>query len=183
MKKIIFLLLMTIILSMFGCAQKDIDPYYVYNCLLENVSYDSELSDVGDSVEYIFYGIPENSQVLLYRATDAHFVDEVAVIIAPDQTSSSKIIESINTHIDEVYNDYSKYNPSELLKIDNAIIKTYQNYAFLCITGDYDNAQTVLEEAIKNSPQNFEHNFKEKDNSEEPIPSETTSSEETNNII
>lgn len=181
MKKIIFLLLLLIILSVYGCTEKGIDPYYVYNCLLENVSYDSELSDVGDSVEYIFYGIPENSEVFLYRATDAHFVDEVAVIIAPDLTSSSDIIESINTHIEEVYNDYSKYNPSELFKIDNAIIKTYQNYAFLCITGDYENAQTVLDEAIKNSPQEFEHNFNEKENSEEFISSGITSSEEINN--
>lgn len=162
MKKIIsLLLLLLILLCTFSCSEKDINPYYVYDCLKEQVSYESELSDESESSEFIFYGIPEGSNVILNRASDAHFVDEVAVIITPDEKSVDTVNEIIKKHIEEIYNDYSKYNPSELIKIDNAVIKTYKNCVFLCITGDYNNAQTVLENAIKNSPQYFESSFEQ----------------------
>ncbi len=157
MKKIIALILVLVMtFCTFGCNEKNINPNYVYNCLKTQISYESELTDESEMAKYLFYEIPDNSSVKMHRATDAHFIDEIAVFVCQDEKDTQVINDAIKTHIEEIYNDYSKYNPSQLIKIDNAVIKTYKNYVFLCITGDYDNAKTVLDNAIKNSPENFD---------------------------
>ncbi len=169
MKKYISIILtFSMIVCMFGCSEKDINPYYVYDCLKTQVSYESDLSDESKLANYLFYGISEECSVIMHRAKDAHFIDEIAVIICPDESQVQSVNEAIKTHIDEIYNDYSKYNPAELVKIDNAIVKTYKNYVFLCITADYNNARKVLENAINNSPTSYEsssYNENNKDNS------------------
>ncbi|MBR5713553.1 MAG: DUF4358 domain-containing protein, partial [Clostridia bacterium] len=54
------------------------------------------------------------------------------------------INNSVKTYIESLKNEAKLYNPEEVTKLDNAVIRTYDNCVFVCITNDVETAGSIL---------------------------------------
>lgn len=131
--------------SMVGCNRKEteIDAQFMLESLLTEVTYETELEQVGSNADMYFLDLPQNSTIQLYTGS-GYFADEVALLTLPSNSDCTEAMEIVQNHIKELRDQFMFYVPEELDKINHAV--TYQNgrYIFLCITNDYVNAQRIL---------------------------------------
>ena len=142
----VLVLVLALLMLATGCGKKDtpqVDAQAILKGVLENVKYDTKLSEAGTDAQLYFPGLPEGSQVKMYSGS-GYFADEVAFITLPDASDTADVQPIIDKHIEEIHNQFMNYVPEELDKIDHAIIHTVDRYIFICITNDYVNAENVL---------------------------------------
>lgn len=145
------LLLCAIGVLMYGIARpsavrEEIDAPAVLRSLLEQIRFDTSLSEVADTASLYFPDLPEGADVQLYTG-GGYYADEVALITLPDPFRGDDPLEIVRKHIAQLRNQFANYLPAELGKIDNAVIYREGQYIFLCITGDYKNAGLLLSNA------------------------------------
>lgn len=169
-----------LILPMAGCtkSEPEIDAQAILKKLLSDVTYDTELSQVGNNADLYFPDLPDGTATQLYSGS-GYFADEVALLTLPDASDSSEAMEIVQNHIQELRDQFMFYVPEELDKIDHAV--TYQNgrYIFLCITNDYANAERILTGSKDAVPADTES----KSQNEETLHSEQTEQDSTQEII
>lgn len=138
-------MVMLIMLSMVGCnkAEPEINAQSLLQSLLTDVTYDTELTQVGSNAELYFLDLPKNTTIQLYTGS-GYFADEAALLTLPSNSDCTEAMEIVQNHIKELRDQFMFYVPEELDKINHAV--TYQNgrYIFLCITNDYVNAERIL---------------------------------------
>lgn len=148
------IMVLLVFLAAAGCggSTPEIDAQAVLRSLLEQVAFDTELSEVGDYAALYFPGLPEGTEVQLYMGNGC-FADEVALLILPETADDDSAMQSVKDHIAELREQFTNYFPEEVEKIEHAV--TYQSgrVLFLCITNDDTNASLILDHAVDLSDQ------------------------------
>lgn len=142
------------ILSLSACGggeaasqQPKADPNALLQALLTKVSYDTELSNLGDAGALYLPDLPQGAKVQMY-AGSGYYADKVAMITLADAADAEAAIKSVKDHVAQLRTQFQSYIPEEVPKIDNALIWQQDNVIILCITGDYKNAQTIIDGAV-----------------------------------
>lgn len=135
-----------LMLSACGKTKAEIDGPALLQSLLKNVTFSTELSEVGDNAVLYFPGLPEGTEIQLYSGS-GYFADEAVLLTLPKASDRADAMKVVKNHIAELCNQFMNYVPEEVGKIDNAI--TYQNgrYILLCITDDHAKANDILRKA------------------------------------
>ena len=120
----------------------------VFNALLENVKYDTQMSDYSDSAEISYIGLPEGAKVTMY-AGNARYADELTWIALASADDLDAAMEVVETHLDEKHDQFLSYHAGEVPKISSAPIWKDASNIILCITGDYTNAQAIMDDPTK----------------------------------
>ena len=153
-------LALLILLTTAGCGKQEaeIDVESMLESLLNDVSFDTELEQVGSNAALYFPDLPRDTVIQLYTGS-GYFADEAALLTLPSAADCADAMKIVKDHIEELRKQFMFYAPEELDKIDHAV--TYQNgrYVFLCITNDYANAERILKQTVPvDSPiENEEH--------------------------
>lgn len=132
-----------------GCGQKSVEmteenASNLLDALLEDVSFDTDLSLVSNNTELYFPDLPDGTTIQLYTGS-GYFADEVAMFVLPDKSDSEEAMEVIEKHVAELKNQFANYVPEEVGKIDDAVIFQNGKYIFLCITDDTATANEILQ--------------------------------------
>ena len=138
-------LVVLILVSVAGCRKQEpeIDAQAMLKALLGRVSYDTKLEQVGSSADLYFPELPKDTAIQLYTGS-GYFADEVALLTLPTAADCASAMETVQTHIKELRDQFMFYVPEELDKIDHAVTYQTGKYIFLCITNDYANAERIL---------------------------------------
>ena len=120
----------------------------VFNALLANVQYDTEMSDYSDSAEISYIGLPEGTKVTMY-AGNARYADELTWIVLANASDMDAAMDVVQTHLDEKHDQFLSYHAGEVPKISSAPIWKDATNIILCITGDYTNAQAIMDDPSK----------------------------------
>ena len=150
MKKIFALLLSAILLiSCFcGCSEeKKADPNAVLQHLLTDIQFDAPLTDTEDMAAVYFPGLPEGSTIRHFISSSGYYPDEVAMITVSDSKDLDAAKAVIQTHVDQVHNQFQSYIPAELPAIENAVIWETGNTVFLVITDDHSAVNKLFQKA------------------------------------
>lgn len=148
-KKRVSLIICTVlvfVLCLTGCSgsnNKDFNAEEKLNSLLTEVTYSSELEDIGDVAGYIFTGLPEGTQVKMYDAT-GEYADELVMFTAAQASDTDAIKTAIETHLAELEHQLQNYHPEEVSKATDAVVYSNDVYVFLCVTSDTDTANKIL---------------------------------------
>lgn len=138
-----------ILLTMTSCNKQEsqFDAVSMLESLLNNVSFDTELDQVGSNAVLYFPDLPQDTVIQLYTGS-GYFADEVVLLTLPSTADCADALKAVQNHINELREQFMFYVPEELDKIDHAV--TYQNgrYVFLCITNDYVNAELILNQTV-----------------------------------
>ena len=150
----ILTLAVLLLVQLAGCQKsaKEIDAEAVFSSLLEQVSYDTELSPVGNNAVLYFADLPENAAVRLYTG-GGYSADEAALIILQSESDATVAVKSVENHVEEMRSQFMNYVPEEVGKIDHALVHREGRYVFLCITNDYVSAEQILRNCAESSCQ------------------------------
>jgi hypothetical protein len=144
MKKFIicFLVIILIIPTISACASNNINITEASATILENVTFEEELESLERPMADKLLGTEDFENVYMYTGSRA--VADLLVIIEADASMTAKAKESVEKYVQKQNASYKDYKPSELDKIENAVISVKGNCVILCITNDYDNAFEII---------------------------------------
>lgn len=156
MKFAALLLALCMLLPMAACGDQEdgngqktpVSAQDVFNALLNNVQYDTELSDYSDSAEITYIGLPAGTTVTMY-AGQAQYADELTWIKLASSADMDAAMDIVEIHLDEKHDQYLSYHAGEVPKISSAPIWKDDTNIILCITGDYTNAQAIMDDPSK----------------------------------
>ena len=150
------LLVLCMVLPMAACGDQEeggknagsVSAQDVFNALLENVQFDTDMTDYSDSAEISYIGLPEGAKVTMY-AGNARYADELSLIVLANASDMDAAMEIVETHLDEKHDQFLSYHADEVPKISSAPIWKDDTNIILCITGDYTNAQAIMDDPSK----------------------------------
>ena len=94
------------------------------------------------------YFFDENSYEsgVAYKS-DGSIACEVAVIACKDASGTEDAEKKFKAHVESQIELYESYNPEEVEKLKNAVIKSAGKYSVLCVCDDSGKAESILKEA------------------------------------
>ncbi len=138
-KLIFFMVFLVAISSLFACGNRvesvAVDAGGVFAVLQSKVTFDTQLSDMGQRAEISYVGLPEGAKITMY-AGNGYFADELTWIALPEETDIHTAEKVVKDHIAQLRDHFVSYQPSEVPKIDAARIWKNSTNIILCITSD-----------------------------------------------
>ncbi len=162
MKKIIAILLALLLVFSFSACNSDTKPEEAVtekteisertadewiSFIAENVPFDDTMTSVGAEQAKAVYGIFEedgyNGDCALYISTMAT-PEEVAVFKADENMSLDDIYKKMEERIGSQTASYSDYAPTEVPKLESAVIKIIGDTIILAVTADNALAAEII---------------------------------------
>lgn len=143
------LLVIATVLPLAACGKKketNYDGEALLQSLLTQVKFDDTLESVGDRALLYFGELPEGTTAKLYMGS-GYFADEVVLFTLPSEKDQATAMEAARAHLAELEDQFSKYIPEEVSKIQKAVIWQGGKYLILVITNDHANAKLILDNA------------------------------------
>lgn len=152
MKKVLSAILAALlILTLVACGDssaKSVDVQALADALKSGVTFEDTMSAVAsDELAFSLSGMPENYTAAAYRA-DAITSEEIIVVQTESKDDAAAVKTALETHLAEVKDQASKYQPEELARLDGAILNVYGNCVVLCVTADTDGANAIIKEYV-----------------------------------
>ena len=150
-KTTLFVCLITAAALLAGCAgkKKDItvDVEGLASSLAQETVNSGSLTKAAADPQTVYF-FDENSydSGVTYRS-DGSIACEVAVITCKDASGTSDAEKKFKEHVDSQIELYESYNPAEVEKLKNAVIKSAGKYSVLCVCDDTGKAESLLKEA------------------------------------
>lgn len=160
MKKTVFrflalVLALASVLSLAACGGEEetkktetVDGSALFQALLENVAFDTEIADVGESASLYFSRLPATAQVRLYTGS-AYYADCLAMITVADPSTRKTAVESLNIYMNQMTDHFRNYQPDQVPKFEDAVIWESDVYAILCVSGDSQTANKIVKNAVE----------------------------------
>ena len=138
-----------LILSLCACGSggaKDVDAQTLADALKDGVAFEDALSVVSsDELAFGLSGMPENYIAAAYRA-DGTTSEEIIAVSCGNKADAAMVKAALETHLAEVKDQASKYQPEELARLDGSILTVVGNCVVLCVTADTDTANAIIKE-------------------------------------
>lgn len=152
MKKtyIIGIVAATIILG--GCGSKNIEFNVsdLGNELATSVDYDDELMPLDIEMASMLLNIADIDIVesAIYEGSGAT-AEEIIVLKCSSEQETAKAKKMMEERIEEQKESFEDYVPTEIPKLESAVIKTGGVYAVLSVSGDSDGAAKIVDRYLK----------------------------------
>lgn len=143
MKKIGFVLSIVMFLVS-GCAsnKKKIDLINIEKELLSEVIFEDELVQLDEKMSKMLYEIDNATKSIVYIGSGATS-EEIALFEFENQKDAKEGYEKAKQRIETQKEDYAKYIPEEVQRLENAIIKQKDNYVIVCVAKG-DEAKEII---------------------------------------
>lgn len=131
-----------------GCgAQATVDTDALTKAVLSEVKFESELTEVNETVLSVTYALPEGAVGTAYLGSSTA-ADQLAVFTLKNADDAKTVKTMLEQKVTSLHDTFAAYDVPELTKIDNAVIRVKGNYAVFCITDDYENAAKLIDKYI-----------------------------------
>lgn len=155
-KKNIFLKLAAICsmasVLLLGCGSSSpvsVDTAALTTSLTSDISYDNELSELSEDDITNYVTVEDGVKGVMYMSSGST-AEEVAVFTAPDEATASTMKNNVQEFLNDQKTSFEDYIPEEAQRIDDAVLVVNGNYVILCVSGDSDKAQEIIDNAFKN---------------------------------
>ena len=155
-KKNIFLKLAAICsmasVLLLGCGSSSpvsVDTAALTTSLTSDISYDNELSELSEDDITNYVTVEDGVKGVMYMSSGST-AEEVAVFTAPDEATASTMKNNAQEFLNDQKTSFEDYIPEEAQRIDDAVLVVNGNYVILCVSGDSDKAQEIIDNAFKN---------------------------------
>ena len=155
-KKNIFLKLVAICsmasVLLLGCGSSSpvsVDTAALTTSLTSYISYDNELSELSEDDITNYVTVEDGVKGVMYMSSGST-AEEVAVFTAPDEATASTMKNNVQEFLNDQKTSFEDYIPEEAQRIDDAVLVVNGNYVILCVSGDSDKAQEIIDNAFKN---------------------------------
>lgn len=146
---------MAVCLSFTGCGGGDgggqdgagtIDGAALAEALAGGVAFEDQLTQVDQETALMLYGVaPEQvASAVVYVGTGAT-AEEIAVFEGVDEAAADAIEAQAEARLASQLSDYADYKPDEVPKLENPVLETEGNYVILCVSGDNETAESIID--------------------------------------
>ena len=161
-KNILFFIIMVLILSIgvmcfVGCGKESsesnnkkeysVDAEALASEIVSKVKFASEMSKVDAEFLDVYFTIEEGVTGVSYKAGGS-LADEITIFTAPNKITAKKMLESVNSYIDERKELFAGYAPAEVTKLEKAVAVQKGKYVVFCVTDNIDEAKTIIDNAF-----------------------------------
>ena len=140
-----------LILTLAACgadSAKTVDVQALADALKSGVAFEDTLSAVSaDELAFSLSGMPENYTAAAYRASGTTS-EEIIAVQCGNKDDAAMVKAALETHLAEVKDQASKYQPEEVARLDGAILTVSGSCVALCVTADTDTANSIIKEYV-----------------------------------
>lgn len=143
---------LAMVFALAGCGKKEVtmDVTEVANQLLENITYQDELSSIDlDTASMIFNFADVNIVNGAIFESSGATAEEIVVLECAEAADADAAKAALETRVADQKESYTDYVPEELVKLDKAVIATGGKYAILSVSDDPDKATEIINGYIK----------------------------------
>jgi len=142
----LILTILILLLTLSACAQQEISINIkdLSDNLLQQVAFEDELVQINKEKVAILYNIDNAANQYVYIGSGAT-AEEIAIFEFNNTEDSKNALQFAQNRISQQKADYASYNPKEIQKLDNAIIKNTGRYLIICVSQG-DTAKKIIEE-------------------------------------
>lgn len=157
MKKLFAAILALAMLPLVGCSKGSADeqkeppsPTALASSIKENSKFDDELTQIDLDVAASLYSFNEDivSDSSIFMGTGST-AEEIAVFTAVTEDNAKTLFAACEARIKDQIESYTNYVPTEIPKLESAIVKQSGLTVVLCVSADSDAAKTAIDEALK----------------------------------
>ena len=130
-------------------APAEIDVNAAADAIKSEVKFAGELTKAEEEFAKISLTVPDGSEGAMYLIDGAQVADAFGVYKCADDAKAAELVTGINGYINDTKDEMQKYNPDDVPKLDNAIVKSSGKYVVFVITSDNDKAKEVVERFFK----------------------------------
>lgn len=120
-----------------------LNPEALFQTLVKNVKYETELENVGETATMYFPEMPAGTTLVLYMG-NAFYADQVALITLAKAEDAETVKATLNEHLTKLKDQAQNYHPEEVNKIEKSIIWHQDTTMILCVTNDTQTVQKIL---------------------------------------
>ncbi|MGI6013467.1 MAG: DUF4358 domain-containing protein [Oscillospiraceae bacterium] len=142
MKVLVALFAAMLVLSSCSSQSKTIDAEKLSEDLLNNVTFQDELTLADDNTAKKLYNVEDFVNAYVYISSGAT-AEEIAVFEFKDEDSAKQALDNANTRISEQKDSFASYIPEEVKKLDNAVVKQTGCYLIVCVSDGSEAADTI----------------------------------------
>jgi len=141
--------LISVLVACGGGSDKDfaMDGAAVAKALLDGIKFDDTLAEVPPAAATAVYGVDAGVTVVSYMGSGAT-AEQIAVFEAADKAAADALTEKMEAYIARQIESYKGYVPTEVPRLEKAIIKAKGKYVILCVTADTDTANSIISDAF-----------------------------------
>lgn len=154
MKRTIFLF--TLLTSLFfaaGCGRKTVslDAKALAEDLFQDITYEDELTLADDATAKKLYDIEQFVSAYVYISTGATS-EEIAVFEFETEEEAKEAYAKADQRIADQKEDFTAYDPEEVKKLNNAVVKQEGTYLAVCVSGSSE-AENIISDYFKQGRQ------------------------------
>lgn len=118
--------------------------------ILSEVEFEDTLTELETDTALAYYGISSDdvSDSVVMISTGAT-AEEIAIFEAFDASGAEDIKGACEARQDKQITSYNDYKPSEVSRLEDAIIYVNGNYVVYCVVDDTDKTEEILEKYFK----------------------------------
>lgn len=149
-KKAVAMLMVILALFTAGCTkeekkEREIDVHTLAQSLLNDISYEDELTSVEGNMFHMIYGISveDVSEYEAYVSTGAT-AEEITVIKAKDEEAAKAIKDKFTERVQAQKSSFANYIPKEVDKLEKAVVYQEGVYVILSISNESEKAEEII---------------------------------------
>ena len=133
-----------------GCqnSAKEIDAAALAGSLVNEITYEDKLESVDADTISMYIEVPENTEAIMYMGSGST-AEEVAVFTSKDAETAGETLKKVQEHLDDQTASFKAYKAEEAKRVEDAVLKQEGKYVILCVSGDTDKANEIIEKAFK----------------------------------
>lgn len=147
MRKYAYLALALLFTALFivGCGKKDepFDAEKAWSRLVSEVNFDAELNDASDYAGFVFGDVADGAEIKMMMA-DGKYEDAVIMIRLADGKDADNAVAAIDEYLGQRKTEAERYEPAEVPKIENAVVRVEGVCVFCVITNDTATVNDIL---------------------------------------
>ncbi len=143
------LCLMMMLCSCSGSSYISFDD--VYNDLTTAIDFGDNMSNLSEIAAENFYFIYEPEKIedfVIYMDESNSTPNEIALFRLGEESDRTALEEVVKSRINDLKIGFEDYNPDEMYKLENAVIKSKGKYVMMVICGDNEKAAKILNDYL-----------------------------------
>lgn len=140
-------LLCCLLLAGCGKTEVKVDINKLAQELVNGIAYDDTL-ELLETDEIGFYLTVEEGVAAVMYMSSGSTAEEVAVFEAPDETTAIAMKGNVAEFLKDQGDSFKAYIPEEYDRVNNAVVVQQGNYVALCVSGDSNKAQEIIDKAF-----------------------------------
>lgn len=133
-----------------GGEATNVDTKKLADDLLNNITYADQLAEVDAAMTQSTFGYAqEDVTASVHYASSGATAEEIAVFECKDAEAAGRVKESVDKHLQEYKEGFSDYLPTEVPKLEKAVIAASGNYVVYSVSDDDAKAKEIIDGYLK----------------------------------